>query len=418
MRWTGRGAGLGWPPLRSIRPLVAALAVIAVLALVATLLALRGPGDEVSFGTIGAGGEVEAPPSSPSTPQSAPADFDEVIADLTAFVEEERGLSFLRPVQVNRLDDEEFEQEIERRIREDEATDRPEAEAAEVTLRALGLLEPDVDLYDIQIDLFQSGVLGFYDPETDELYIRGTEPTPYVRQTIAHELVHALDDQHFELHRPEIDDADDESGFGFSALVEGNAVVIDEAFERQLSDAERAQLREEEEAFAAGVDVDAFPEILLIDISAPYELGPDLVAALLDAGGRERLDAAFALPPTTSEQVLDPSLFLAGEAAVPVTAPAADGEVVDQGSFGQFYLLALVSGAVDSATAREAAIGWGGDAYVSWRDGDRSCARIAFAGDSPADAAEIADALSEWASAQPDASVDDGGDAVVLTSCR
>ena len=74
------------------------------------------------------------------------------------------------------------------------------------------------------------GVVGFYDPETDELVVRGAALTPYVRTTIAHELVHALDDQHLDLDRPEYDEADDEIGFGFSSVVEGNARRVENAY--------------------------------------------------------------------------------------------------------------------------------------------------------------------------------------------
>ena len=72
----------------------------------------------------------------------------------------------------------------------------------------------------------------------------------------------------------------------------------------------------------------------------------------------------------------------------------------------------------DVDVAREAAIGWGGDAYVSWRDGDRSCIRVTFVGDDDGETSEIADALSQWAEDQPDASVGGGDGEAVLTSCR
>jgi len=71
--------------------------------------------------------------------------------------------------------------------------------------------------------LLTAGVVGFYDPETKQLVVRGTDTTPFTRRVLAHELTHALDDQHFDLNRQQLDKADDETGFGFSALVEGNA---------------------------------------------------------------------------------------------------------------------------------------------------------------------------------------------------
>ena len=97
-------------------------------------------------------------------------------------------------------------------------------------LEGLGLVEPDADLVESMRSLLGVGVVGFYDPETDELVVRGAALTPYVRTTIAHELIHALDDQHLDLDRPEYDEADDEVGFGFSSVVEGNARRIEDAY--------------------------------------------------------------------------------------------------------------------------------------------------------------------------------------------
>ena len=45
-----------------------------------------------------------------------------------------------------------------------------------------------------------SDTLAFYDPRTQDVYVRGTDTTaPATRVTLAHELTHALQDQHFDL---------------------------------------------------------------------------------------------------------------------------------------------------------------------------------------------------------------------------
>ena len=84
--------------------------------------------------------------------------------------------------------------------------------------------------------LLEAGVLGFYDPETDELVVRGGDLSPMTRQTIAHELTHALDDQWFDLAKAEYEQSDDEVGFGVAALAEGNARRIDKLYAAQLDD--------------------------------------------------------------------------------------------------------------------------------------------------------------------------------------
>ncbi|HMQ26056.1 MAG TPA: hypothetical protein PKA98_08710, partial [Acidimicrobiales bacterium] len=260
---------------------------------------------------------------------------------------------------------------------------------------------------------------GFYDPETDELVVRGADPTPYARSTIVHELTHALDDQHFELDRPELDEADDETGFAFTALVEGSAVTVEEAYQDTLSDEEQRQYDEEEASIGSGTDFSQFPPILLDLIGAPYEFGPVLVDTITTHGGDEALDQAFEDPPVSSEQVLDPSRFLTGDGPLTVPEPPAEGESFDQGTFGELLLFELLAdGGVDTATARDAAIGWGGDQYVAWREGDQTCLRVSFVGDTDTDTDEIGEALTEWAEDHPDAEVTTGaGGRPTLTSC-
>ncbi|MCA9717170.1 MAG: hypothetical protein KC468_21025, partial [Myxococcales bacterium] len=223
------------------------------------------------------------------------------------------------------------------------AEDEADLRETEDVFRALGFLDGDDDLVSQLEGVLSAGVVGFYDPETNELVVRGESPTPYARSTIVHELTHALDDQHFELARPELDDADDETGFAFSALVEGNAVTVEEAYQATFTDDERRAYDEEEAAIGDSADFSQFPEILLALIGAPYELGPPLIDAIVDHGGETAVDQAFGDPPVSSEQVLDPDLYLSGEQPLDVAEPPADGEVFDQGTFGQFLLLVLLT---------------------------------------------------------------------------
>jgi hypothetical protein len=247
--------------------------------------------------------------------------------------------------------------------------------------------------------LLGGGVVGFYDPESDELVVRGAALTPYVRTTIAHELTHALDDQHHDLDRPEYDDADDEVAFGFSAVVEGNARRIENAYRAAMDEDERRQATEEETALGGDMDLGSVPLILVDLIGAPYTLGEPFVGAVLADGGDEALTAAFAAPPRTTEQVLEPERFLAGEPAVDVPVPEVTGEVVEQ--------------------ARVAARGWGGDWGVAWRDGDRSCVTANLVGDDVTETEEMRLAFERWAVAHEGAEVvpTGGGGPFTVASC-
>ena len=418
------------PPTGSDRPgWIVPVAIIAVVALLIGLfIVLRdddsGGGD---FAAVDTSTTTTEPDTTTTTAAEVPAELDPtefqaLVDDIEAFVEQERGLQFTEEVLVELAGEGDFQDQLLADFEENV----PDLVDSQDVLRALGLIDPDTDLVAALRDLLDAGVVGFYNPETNRLVVRGTSATPYVQTTIAHELTHALDDQHFELFRPELDDADDESGFGFTALSEGDAVHVEDAFLDTFTDEERQQYDDEEAAIAAGYDFATIPLVLFALIGAPYLFGPELVATILDAGGQERLDAAFAQPPTTSEQVLEPERYVAGEGPIAVPAPPADGEQFDQGAFGALVLGILINDAAvfGGGQPGDAVDGWGGDAYVAWRNPDgTTCVRASFVGDTQRDTDEIAAALRDFADstgANPlDASVTGGepGQPVTLTSC-
>jgi hypothetical protein len=310
-------------------------------------------------------------------------------------------------------------QEDESATAADDAAD-PADEAAYVRfLQALGLLGGDLDL-DALAEAEVDSVVGFYDSQTGALYVRGAELTPYVREVLVHELTHALDDQHFELDPTflEQEDPGDESGTAFEALVEGSAMVVEDRwFDSRPAD-ERAAIEEAEGAGAPADDEDTVPDLFDALFSFPYVVGPEFVRAVLDAGGQDRLAEAFAQPPVTSEHILHPDRFLAGEGARAVARPSSDSRAIDRGVLGELGLLVMLERAVDHDVAVRAADGWGGDSYVAWNDDrGRTCVRTNFVMDTPRDTTELSAALRAWASRNPGATVS-GTSTVVVTNCR
>jgi hypothetical protein len=406
---------------------VVVVALIAVAGVVAaSVAAVWTPSDEDESDAAGPTAERDgspAPGTDPSSTASPPpateAEIRAAVDDISAFVAGERGLAFREPVQVELAGEGDFQA----RLLEDFDEEAEELREDEVLLKALGMVDPAVDLVASMRALLGGGVVGFYDPETHELVVRGTALTPYVRTTIAHELTHALDDQHFDLDRPEYDDADDEISFGFSALAEGNARRVEDAYLDSLGAAEQDAAAAEERALGSGIDVGDVPVVLIDLISAPYALGETFVESLVDAGGQAGLDAAFADPPRTSEQVIEPSAYGEGEARVEVPAPEPPGEVVDEGVVGQLLILLLLADEIGNNAARTAAEGWGGDRYATWRDGARWCASVAVVGDDAGETAELRAAFGDWAAGQAEAGVEAtvaaraGDGAITVESC-
>ena len=315
------------------------------------------------------------------------------------------------------LDDKAFVARFKELIDEDAKKYAKQYDEATGVYQALGLLAANMTYIDAQKLLGEGGVLGYYDPSSKELRIRAGKVTALARTVIVHELVHALDDQHFDLDRPEYSDATDEIEFGIAAMAEGNARFIENAYRDTMSRADRAAADAEELAFG---DLSALSklslQLLQLEI-APYGLGEFLVGEILDDGGRAALDEAFVNPPRTSEQVMDPGKFLAKEAAKTVSAPKADGAQFDQGMFGALLLETILTAANDQRTSETAADGWSGDSYVAWRDGAKVCVRVNFAMDSSKDVTELRTALNRWIAKRPNAKVVTAADLTELTTC-
>ncbi|MEZ5236352.1 MAG: hypothetical protein R2749_27200 [Acidimicrobiales bacterium] len=75
--------------------------------------------------------------------------------------------------------------------------------------------------------------------------------------------------------------------------------------------------------------------------------------------------------------------------------------VLDEGSLGPLMLYLMLANSTDVATAINGAYGWGGDAYVMVRNGDQTCMRISYQGDTGDDLRELHGALTRWAVAAP-----------------
>jgi hypothetical protein len=240
-----------------------------------------------------------------------------------------------------------------------------------------------------------------------------------------HELVHVLQDQHFNIKASRSDKfATSGEREAFRAMVEGDAVRIENEFIAGLSDADRAayQSASKDSSDGAKTDLKDVPAALQALQAAPYIFGPRLLDLIKEKGGVEAINAALETPPTTEEQLVDPRAFFGKDGAKEVDTPALpDGvtESTDSGDFGALSLFLVLGERIDPLVALDAADGWGGDAYTSFQQDGRSCTRIKFVGDTDADTSQIQDALQQWTAQMPAgaASVQSDGDGTLLQSC-
>ncbi len=346
-------------------------------------------------------------------------DFDRFVDAAVAFVEKERGLKFTTKPTVIALDDAAFVARFRELIDQDSKKFKDVYDDVTGVFQAIGFLSRDMSYVEAQNLLGEGGVVGYYDQVSKELRVRGGQATPYVRTVIVHELTHALDDQRFDLDRPQYDSADDEIGFGFVALAEGNARRVENAFRDTMSAADQASANAEKTRLgAAGMAVLMKLNLSLLQFElAPYDLGERFVDAVVAKGGQAALDKVFADPPTTSEQVIHPDKYFTKEARRAVNPPKADAAAFKTGVFGEIVLQTMLGSANTARVAEVAATGWAGDWFVAWNESNRSCLRVDFVMETAKDTTELRDALNKWAQSRPSAKVTTAGDAIELTTC-
>ena len=321
------------------------------------------------------------------------AELDAFVDEAIVFIEEARRRDFLERPDVELVDVDTMTRIVLDDLESELAAD-PEGSAASLAFaRSIGFFGPDDDMLDVYEVFVSGGVLGVYFPSSDRLLVRSNgELTLSAKATVVHELVHAFDDQHFDLDRPELR-ADGDAAWAFTAAVEGSATVIEDLWRDSLSAAEQARLAAEEAAFEVG-DIFSLDVGFLLYQTAVYDHGNTWLNQRIAEEGISAIDNAVAHPAASSEAVIE-APGTVDLSIVDVPFPDVDGEVLWQGSGGQALIEAItvaVGGTPDTAS------GWGGDALSVYRDsGGRECLRWTIAMDTPRDRKELRAGLDRWA---------------------
>lgn len=346
--------------------------------------------------------------------------WDPRVLPMVEFVEKERGLRFKRAVPVSFLDDAEFEKKVATPAAES-AEDKADLVRFVGQLRALGLLRGDVDIEKAYDDLTSASIIGLYVPKEKAAFVRGTELTPAVRVTLVHELTHVLQDQYFDLEKMR-DDAPGGDTTAVTALIEGDATRIEEAYQEQLSTRdERAYLLEQAEAArAARGRTTNVPAFLGDFLRFPYVFGPVLLDTLTDSGGNAGVDRAFRDPPTSEAQVVDPIAYPVAVDPVEVPTPKvpAGAKVRDDpGPFGQVFLFEVLGSQLGYDEAWAAVQGWRGDQFVGYEQGSVACVAADIRMVDPGTADRLDRTARRWATRVAGATVTTRGSTVSLRSC-
>ncbi|WP_306055302.1 Hvo_1808 family surface protein [Natronococcus wangiae] len=245
-------------------------------------------------------------------------ELEAVVYRSMARVEVIRGLTFEDDVPVEVVSREEYRENDDTFL--DDAGDEERLQL-NVNTEALFAVDRNTDATDEQEALYGGAVDGYYEPSTDQVVIVSENPeTPELNEVVlGHELLHALQDQHFDLASYERETIDQDNAK--NGLVEGDAVRVETEYEDRCA--------AEWDCTLPDGGATAPPDlnwVMYTTIFQPYNDGPDYVGHLLeqsqaqsassDSTGEgsepgerddwDAVDAAYDDPPASSSEVIRP----------------------------------------------------------------------------------------------------------------
>jgi hypothetical protein len=299
------------------------------------------------------------------------------LTEALTYVSSIRGLHAKRQVAGRLISREEIEQYLKSELESEAPEDM--MQATEALLYGLGTVPVDFDYRKTVISLMTQQLLGFYDPKRKTFFVGGDLAGQEADITLWHELVHALQDQHYDLTRVTDWEADrGDAQAAVHALAEGDATstMLDAMLAPRGStalDVPEGLMRAES---ILGAATGTAPPILIRSLVAPYVDGLAFTNELRRRGGFAAVDEAWRALPVSTEQVLHPDKYLAREAPlvvdVPTPPPHAPGLVERYHDImGEQTLRLFFQEWLPGKTAVTSASDWGGDRIAVFSDDAR-----------------------------------------------
>jgi len=281
-----------------------------------------------------------------------------------------RELSILRTVKSGA----QSRSEIERMIIKNLDTDTTPAEmhATEVLLRAFGLAPDDFAYRPFLIKLLTEQVAGYYDPKAQQFYLADWIELEGQKPVMAHELTHALQDQHFNLKRFEKwPKGDSDAELAAHALIEGDATLAMTLYMAKHPMVALAFIRSLGSQETSSEQFKRAPRALRESLLFPYEAGSNWATQVYRRGGWDMVSKAFTRLPLSSEQIIHPEKYFSYEAPLKLTLPelklllGPTWKRIETDVNGEWGLyLVLDEYLNNSADSKRAAAGWGGDRFA------------------------------------------------------
>lgn len=285
----------------------------------------------------------------------------EILPDVAA----RAGMALTRPVRLEVRTSEELERYLVSKL--DEDLPEWEAEARVDVYSALGLVDPETDLRALLLSLYGEQVAGFYEPDSTAFFIIDGQQEMGLRPLLAHELVHAVQDQSVDLSSLMDPAVGNDRASAAMAVIEGQATLVMIEYMTEYSTGQPANLgaiADFEEQVRPTLEMAAqFPALA----SAPRVIRESLLFPYVDGAiflhgqwtGDDRGSPFGEGMPTSTEQILDPSA--APPIAVSLTLEGVTSVLTDE--LGRLEL-GIMSEDVLNAPDGPYLDGWAGDRYV------------------------------------------------------
>jgi hypothetical protein len=330
-------------------------------------------------------------------PSAAQSDADgglrRIAAELLPRVEELSGIRATRPLGIATRTREELRAHLLEQMVDEQAMH--EMRMVNLVYQRLGLLDAAADLSDASRDLLVEQVAGYYDAERDSLFVLGDVPDERIRSILVHEMVHALQDQLVPLDSLLNASGDSDRASAVRAAIEGHAELVELHFYIEELSAQRGVPIPVPDMTLTPLELffednprpmlAAAPAIVRDGLIFPYIRGAGFVQAL------RRRDPTgvplFERMPVSTEQVLDPDgrffdrldpplelHFLSDEdgvAACGSAGTAVPWVLAYENTLGEFQISVLLRERHSVIGIEKFAIGWAGDRYRLYADGDR-----------------------------------------------
>src|SRR5438445_8967470 len=328
-----------------------------------------------SFGAAQTRGQDSSPAASHAASKSASdvaflAAADEVLQEMSEIT----GLKLITPLKKSLRSREEIRAYVIKQMNEEKNPAERYADAR--TAEAFGLLPRGFDLDTFMVNVLTEQVEGLYDPRAQEFYIADWSPPGDQRMVMAHELTHALEDQHFHIEawsraaRP-----NEDAELARDAVLEGSAMAAMVDYLMLGTGRSLKDLPEFDPSMLLGElestpTLKSAPPFLKDALIFPYISGLNFSAAVLKSSGWATLAGEVEKPPVSTQQILHPELYKSAKTPSSVTLPplekmlGKDWAKLDENILGEFGWKEVVKQFLDDDRAKSLAATWDGDRYA------------------------------------------------------